>query len=81
MSGIKLTEDILLCELLELVPECRESLMEVGYKRIIDLDVEDIVTDKLSLKGFFRLMGLEEGQALNVLKQIQDLYNRKLEER
>ncbi len=80
MTSVKITEDILLKELFELFPESREVLMSYGYEKILVFDIEDIVIDKLSLKGFFRLVGLGEEQAGKVLQEIQKLYNKKLED-
>lgn len=80
MTGLKISEDILLEELFKLIPESRDILMEFGYSRIRELDIEDVVADKLTLRGFMRLMDISEGEAGRIIKQIQDLYNRKLEE-
>ncbi|WP_457600991.1 DUF1858 domain-containing protein [Hydrogenivirga sp.] len=80
MTAVKITEDILLKELFELFPEAREILMPLGYSRIVELGVEDVVVDKLSLKGFLRLMGVEEEEFGIRVREIQTLYNKKLEE-
>ncbi len=80
MTAVKISEDILLIELFRILPESRDILMEVGYRRIRELDIEEVVTDKLTLRGFTRLVNLPEGEAGKIFKQIQDLYNKKLEE-
>ncbi len=80
MTAVKISEDILLKELFELFPESRNLLMSYGYGRLIELGIEDVVIDKLSLKGFFRLMNVKEEEAGKVLRDIQSLYNKRLEE-
>ncbi len=80
MTTVKITEDILLKELFELFPEARDLLIPHGYSRIIELDVEEVVVDKLSLKGFFRLAGVGEEEFGSRIREIQALYNKKLEE-
>jgi len=81
MTNVKITEDILLKELFELFPESREVLKNHGYDRIISLDIEEVVIDKLSLRGLLRLTcsDNEEGW-VNLTKEIQNLYNKKLED-
>jgi len=81
MSAIKLSEDTPLKELFELVPETRNLLHKYGYSRILELDVEDIVIDKLSIRGLFRLCGIGEEELVSVLREIQSLYNKKLEDK
>jgi len=80
MTAVKITEDILLKELFEIFPEAIEVLMDYGYGRLKELDVEDVVIDKLTLKGFFRLMNIREEEAGRLIREIQTLYNKKLEE-
>ncbi len=80
MTTVKITEDILLKELFKLIPESKELLKPYGFLKIEKLNIEDVVTDKLSLKGFLKLMGYGEGTVGAVLKDIQILYNKKLEE-
>ncbi len=81
MTAVKITEDILLRELFELFPHSREILNAYGYSRIVELGIEDVVVDKLSLKGFLRLMGYGEEKTGAVLREIQTSYNKKPEER
>ncbi len=80
MTAVKISEDILLKELFEIFPESKEILKNYGYGKIIELGIEDVVIDKLSLKGFFRLMGLGEEEAGKVVREIHSLYNKRLEE-
>ncbi len=75
MTGVRINEDILLSELFEILPEAKEILENYGYSKI--REVEDVVLDKLSLKGFCRLVGMEEGEVAKVVKEISDLYNSK----
>ena len=80
MTAVKISEDILLKELFEIFPESKEILKNYGYGKLIELCIEDVVIDKLSLKGFFRLMGLGEEEAGKVVREIHSLYNKRLEE-
>ena len=80
MTLMKISEDILLKDLFEILPESRSVLMEKGYSKIVELDVEDVVVDKLTLRGLLRLSGLSGEEAARVIQHIQDLYNKKLEE-
>ncbi len=81
MTAIKITEDILLRELFDLFPPSREILMAYGYARIVELGIEDVVIDKLSLKGFLRLMGYGEERSAVILREIQKSCNKKMEEK
>ncbi len=80
MTALKISEDILLEDLFKILPEAREVLLQCGYGKIQDLDIEDVVADKLSLRGFLKLMDVSEEGTVKIIKQIQELYNRKLEE-
>lgn len=80
MTTVKITEDILLKELFEIFPEAKDILMNYGYTKLTELDVEDVVVDKLTLRGFFRLMKVGEEEAGSLIREIQTLYNKKLEE-
>ena len=81
MTAVKITEDMLLEELFSLFPEARDILASHGYMKIVEMDVEDIVIDKLSLRGLLRLLNLGDEEAGAVIREIQSLYNKKLEER
>ncbi|MDQ7037787.1 MAG: hypothetical protein Q9N26_01105 [Aquificota bacterium] len=80
MTQIKITEDTPLKDLLEVLPESRDLLMELGLSKIADLGVEDVVVDRLTLKGLLRLGGVTGEKIPAVIREIQDLYNKKLEE-
>jgi len=80
MSALRITEDILLKELFDLFPHSREILKAYGYSRLIELGIEEVVVDKLSLKGLLKLMGYEEGKAGVILKEIQNSCHKKPEE-
>ncbi len=80
MTAVKISEDILLRELFDIFPESRQVLMEYGYDRIVELGIEDVVIDKLSLKGFFRLMDVPDEEAGKVIRKIHSLYNKRLED-
>ncbi|RLJ71032.1 hypothetical protein BCF55_1321 [Hydrogenivirga caldilitoris] len=81
MTTVKITEDILLKELFELFPEAKELLKPYGYSKVVDLGIEEVVVDKLSLKGLLRLGEVEEERFGEVIREIQSLYNKKLEEK
>ena len=80
MTALKITEDILLEDLFRVLPEAREVLSEYGYRKIQELDIEDVVGSKLTLRGFLKLMDVSDELSVNIIKQIQELYNRRLEE-
>ncbi len=80
MTGLKITEDILLEELLSMVPESKNVLYEYNYSKIEELEIEEVVNDKLTLRGFLKLMDVPEEETGRIIKQIQELYNRRLEE-
>ncbi len=67
--------DTLLKEVLE-NPKIVELLEKYGLSRLEEEDILDIVEDKLTLKGFFRLMDLDEDVQGELWKRIQDLYRR-----
>ncbi|HAV40307.1 MAG: DUF1858 domain-containing protein [Aquificota bacterium] len=75
----RITFDISLTELFQSIPEAKEVLMKYGYSKLVEEDIEDVVVDKLTLKGFCRLMDLDEEAQGNLWQEIQDLY-RKVEE-
>ena len=80
MTALKISEDILLEELFEVLPESKKILEKYGYRKLVELGIEDVVVDKLSLKGFFRLMKVGEDEVGKVVREIHSLYNKKLEE-
>jgi|UniRef100_A0A7C2VE94 hypothetical protein len=75
----RITLDISLTELFQNMPQAKEVLMRYGYSKLVEEDIEDVVVDKLTLKGFCRLMDLDEEAQGNLWQEIQDLY-RKVED-
>ena len=69
----RITLDINLKELLEGYPEVKEILRDYGLGRLEEEDLLDIVADKLTLKGFFRLMEVDEEDQGKLWMKIQNL--------
>jgi hypothetical protein len=69
----RITLDISLKELLERYPETKEILWDHGLGKLEEEDLLDIVADKLTLKGFFRLMELDEEDQGKLWMKIQNL--------
>ncbi|AHE96279.1 hypothetical protein THERU_05965 [Thermocrinis ruber] len=69
----RITLDINLKELLEKYPETKEILWDYGLGKLEEEDLLDIVADKLTLKGFFRLMELDEEDQGKLWMEIQNL--------
>ncbi len=69
----RITFDTKLVELFEILPSSREVLMKYGYKKLLEEDIEDVLIDKLTLKGFCRLMDLDEEDQENLWQEIQNL--------
>jgi hypothetical protein len=69
----RITLDINLKELLERYPKTKEILWDYGLGKLEEEDLLDIVADKLTLKGFFRLMELDEEDQGKLWMEIQDL--------
>jgi len=80
MSGMKINEDIRLSELFRILPESKVLLLRYGYDKVVSMGVEEVVADKLSLKGFCRLMGIED-EINRLLGELSSLYNKGSEER
>lgn len=70
----RITFDTKLSELFEILPSAKKVLMEYGYGKLLEEDIEDVVIDKLTLKGFCRLMDLDEEDQENLWRDIQNLY-------
>lgn len=70
----RLTLDVNLKELLENEPKVRDILYTYGINKLEELDVEDIVLDKLTLRGFFRLMDLDDETQGFLWEKMQHLY-------
>ncbi|MEN3028290.1 MAG: DUF1858 domain-containing protein [Aquificaceae bacterium] len=70
----RITFDTKLSELIQLMPQSREVLSKYGYQILEEEDIENVVLDKLTLKGFCRLMDLDDEAQGNLWQEIQDLY-------
>ncbi|HIQ30821.1 MAG TPA: hypothetical protein EYH49_01475 [Aquifex aeolicus] len=77
---MKINEDIRLSELFRILPESKVLLLRYGYDKVVSMGVEEVVADKLSLKGFCRLMGIED-EINRLLGELSSLYNKGSEER
>ncbi|MCS7170749.1 MAG: DUF1858 domain-containing protein [Aquificaceae bacterium] len=75
----RITFETKLSELFQILPQAKEVLMRYGYAILEEEDIEDVVVDKLTLRGFCRLMDLDDESQGNLWQEIQDLY-RQLEE-
>jgi hypothetical protein len=69
----RITLDINLKELLERYPKTKEILWDYGLGKLEEEDLLDVVADKLTLKGFFRLMELDEEDQGKLWMKIQNL--------
>lgn len=70
----RLSWDIKLEELIQNCAQAKEVLRKYGYTRLEEEDIEDIITDKLTLKGFCRLVDLDEESQEKLWREILDLY-------
>jgi len=76
----RITLDTKLVDLIKELPQAKEILMRYGYKVLIEEDVEDVIVDKLTIRGFCKLMDLDDEAQGNLWQEIQDLY-RQLEDK
>lgn len=76
----RITLDTKLVDLIKELPQAKEILMRYGYKVFIEEDVEDVIVDKLTIRGFCKLMDLDDEAQGNLWQEIQDLY-RQLEDK
>ncbi len=72
-NATKLSMDIVLFELFEIVPESQELLMNYGLKRLIDEDVLDVLGDKLTINGLFRISKISEDDKYHIWNKIISL--------
>ncbi|RMG99217.1 MAG: hypothetical protein D6699_08675 [Aquificota bacterium] len=72
----RLSWDIKLQELIQECKQAKEVLSKYGYTKLEEEDIEDIVIDKLTLKGFCRLVDLDEESQEKLWQEILDLYKR-----
>ncbi|MFN3870612.1 MAG: DUF1858 domain-containing protein [Aquificaceae bacterium] len=70
----RITFDTKLTDLFKILPQAKEIFMKYGYKRLLEEDIEDVVVDKLTIKGFCRLMDLDEKDQEKLWQAIQNLY-------
>ncbi|GBC89093.1 hypothetical protein HRbin13_01228 [bacterium HR13] len=70
----RITFDTNLKQLLEEFPKIRELLYEYGLRKLEEEDIMDVVLDKLTLKGFFRMMDLDDEAQGILWEKIQHLY-------
>ncbi|MCS7083571.1 MAG: DUF1858 domain-containing protein [Aquificaceae bacterium] len=62
-----------LSELLRDCPQARAVLDKYGLKKLEEDDILDVVLDKINLKGFCRLMDMEEEVQASVWQEIHRL--------
>ncbi len=79
MAITRLTLDVNLLDLFEELPEARDLLKDHGLKKLEELDILDVVADKLTLRGFFKLMNIDELTQGKLWQEIQNMYSRKME--
>lgn len=72
-NTVKLSMDMVLFELFEVVPEAQELLMNYGLKRLIDEDVLDVLGDKLTVNGLFRISKVSEEDKYHIWNKIVSL--------
>jgi hypothetical protein len=70
----RITFDANLKQLIEEQPKIKELLYNCGLKRLEEEDIADVVLDKLTLKGFFRMMDLDDETQGLIWEKIQHLY-------
>ncbi|MGC8676739.1 MAG: hypothetical protein ACP5UF_00735 [Hydrogenobaculum sp.] len=73
MNNVRLSMDMVLMELFEVVPESRNFLMDYGLKKLIEEDVLDVLGDKLSVNGLFRISRVPEEEKYEVWNKIVSL--------
>ncbi len=80
MTITKLTQDVLIGELIEFLPEVENLLRGCGLDRLEEMGIKEIVVQKLSVRGLFRLMEVSGEKQEEVWRKIQELYNKRLED-
>ncbi|MGC8852226.1 MAG: DUF1858 domain-containing protein [Hydrogenobacter sp.] len=73
----RITFDVNLKQLIEELPQVKELLYDHGLRKLEEEDIADVVLDKLTLKGFFRLMDLDDETQGLIWEKIQHLYKEK----
>ena len=69
----RITLDVNLKTLIESYPVIKELLWHYGLRQLEEEDIGDIVIDKLTLKGFFRLMDLDDETQGELWEKIQNI--------
>lgn len=77
-SAVKLTEDILLKDLFELLPKAKEILSKYGYDKLVEDGTDKLLEHRLTLKGFMNLLNLPEDSREKLWNEIQQEYNKKM---
>ncbi|MEZ0361072.1 MAG: DUF1858 domain-containing protein [Hydrogenobacter sp.] len=70
----RITFDTNLRQLIEEQPRIRDLLYDYGLRKLEEDDITDVVLDKLTLKGFFRMMDLDDEAQGILWEKIQNLY-------
>lgn len=70
----RITFDTNLRQLIEEQPKIRDLLYDYGLGKLEEDDIADVVLDKLTLKGFFRMMDLDDEAQGILWEKIQNLY-------
>ena len=78
MAVMKLTEDILLKDLFEVLPQAKDILSKYGYDRLVEDKTDQLLDHRLTLRGFMNLMNLSEDKKEELWNKIQQEYNKKL---
>ncbi|WP_461829076.1 DUF1858 domain-containing protein [Aquifex sp.] len=78
MAVMKLTEDIVLKDLFEVLPQAKEILSQYGYNKLVQDKTDQLLDHRLTLKGFMNLMNLSEEKREELWNKIQQEYNKKL---
>ncbi len=78
MAVMKLTEDILLKDLFEILPQAKDILSKYGYDRLVEDKTDKLLDHRLTLRGFMNLMNLSEDKRGELWNKIQQEYNKKL---
>ncbi|ADC89609.1 hypothetical protein Thal_0977 [Thermocrinis albus DSM 14484] len=69
----RVTLDTVMKDLLEKYPKVKDLLWNYGLCKLEEDDIAPVVLDKLTLKGFMRLMDIDEDTQGDLWMQIQDL--------
>lgn len=73
MNTLRVSMDMVLFDLFEIVPESRELLMDYGLSRLIKEDVLDVLGDKLTVNGLFKISKVPEEERYHVWNKIISL--------